>query len=55
MLQTNFDVDSTEENSASDRKTTSAFSAEAIRKIGFNPDASAGQLNGSEKDEKVNL
>lgn len=55
MLRTNFDMGSTEGNSASDRKAASAFSAEAIRKIGFNPDASAGQLNGSEKDEKVNL
>ncbi|KAI9283816.1 hypothetical protein BC943DRAFT_327104 [Umbelopsis sp. AD052] len=36
-----------------DKQVSSAFSADAIRKIGFNPDASAGLMSGNEKDEKV--
>ncbi|KAH8548676.1 hypothetical protein BGW37DRAFT_505850 [Umbelopsis sp. PMI_123] len=36
----------------SDKKAPSPFSSEAVRKIGFNPDASAGLLSRSEKDEK---
>lgn len=36
-----------------DKQAPSAFSADAVRKIGFNPDASAGLLSGDEKDEKV--
>ncbi|CAO3659792.1 unnamed protein product [Umbelopsis ramanniana] len=38
-----------------DKQAPSAFSADAVRKIGFNPDASAGLMSGNEKDEKVGI
>ncbi|KAJ2961360.1 hypothetical protein NQZ79_g3373 [Umbelopsis isabellina] len=52
LRQTTGFVNTLDESAQESAKGGSAFSAEAIRRIGFNPDPSAGQLSRIDKDQK---